>query len=143
MHDHGGHEHLSHVPDSARPAVYAARATATWEPPAHGDQLEDAVSGFIAALSGSLADAGCRLVGHVKGTLTAGGRGNLAFHTTSLGATPDITGGFAGTVATAELIVNVIVFGVDEQALPALVRGAWSLASTAETVWQGPSVSIG
>jgi hypothetical protein len=133
--EHGAHGHLSHVPDAARPAVYAARAAVAFDPPVHGDQLESVVSKFFAALAGELAAAGCTLVGHIKGTIEAPGRGDLAFHATILGARPAVTGGLAGLAADAVLTVNVIVFGVDEQALPALVRDAWSRASGAASTW--------
>lgn len=134
-HEHGGHEHLSHVPDAARPAVYAARAAVTFAPPVHADQLESVVARFCEALSDGLAGAGCTLVGHVKGAVQAPGRGDLAFHATTLGARPAVTGGLAGLAADAVLTVNVIVFGVDEQALPALVHDAWARASGAATAW--------
>jgi len=134
---HAGHEHLSHVPDATRPAVFAARAVVRTVTPAHGDQLESDVTAFLAALSDGLAEAGCRLVGHVKGSIAAVGRGDLTFHVTALGSAPAITGGFAGMVEEAELTINVIVFGVDERELPAIVRGAWSRASHAVAVWRG------
>ena len=130
-----GHEHLSHVPDGARPAVFAARASLVFDPPAHADLLEDAVTRFLAALSDGLVAAGCTLVGHIKGIVSAGGRGDLAFHATTLHSRPAITGGVAGTVTEATLTVNVIVFGVDEQALPAVVRDAWSRAAVSATTW--------
>ena len=38
--------------------------------------------------------------------------------------------------ADAVLTVNVIVFGVDEQALPAIVTSAWSRATGARTAWR-------
>ena len=131
-----GHDHLRHLPDEAAPAVYAARADVVFAPPAHADQLELAVTHFCAALSGGLADVGCSLVGHVKGTLAVSGQGDLAFHSTTLAGTPALTGGISGASGDAVLTVNVIVFGVDEEALPALVTGAWSGASGAETVWR-------
>lgn len=134
-HEHGGHEHLSHVPDAAQPAVYAARAAVAFEPPVHADQLESAVTGFFGELSDGLAGAGCSLVGHIKGIVEAPGRGDLAFHATTLGARPAVTGGLAGMATDAVLTINVIVFGVDEQALPALVHAAWSRASGATTTW--------
>ena len=34
------------------------------------------------------------------------------------------------------LTVNVIVFGVDDEALPAIVTNAWSRATGAETAWR-------
>jgi hypothetical protein len=137
-HDHrtGGHEHLSHVPRATLPAVFAARADLVLDPPEDGDGLEAMAARFFEELSAGLADAGCTLVGHVKGTLAAPGRGDLTFHATMLGAGPALTGGFAGTVSAAALTVNVIVFGVEEATLPALVHDAWSRAAGAETVWR-------
>ena len=116
--------------------MFAARADVLFDPPAHADQLELAVTHFFAALSGGLADAGCTLVGHIKGTLAARGRGDLAFHATALAVPPALTGGVAGQVADAVLTVNVIVFGVDDEALPAIVTSAWSRATGAETAWR-------
>jgi hypothetical protein len=130
-----GHEHLSHVPDAARPAVFASRAALVCEPPAHADQLEADVVRFLAALSPALSAAGCTLIGHIKGTVTAPGRGDLAFHLTTPAARPALTGGLAGVVAAATLTINVIVFGVDEQALPAIVHDAWSGAAGATATW--------
>ncbi|MGE5228904.1 MAG: hypothetical protein ACM3MJ_04200 [Deltaproteobacteria bacterium] len=136
-HDHDGHDHLRHLPEDAAPAVFAARADVVFTPPARADQLELAVTRFLATLSDRLAEAGCTLVGHIKGTLAARGRGDLAFHATTLGAAPALTGAVAGAAGEVTLTVNVIVFGVDEEALPAIVTGAWSGASDAPTVWRG------
>jgi hypothetical protein len=135
-HGRGGHEHLSHVPDSALPAVFAARAEVRFDPPAHADQLESLIAGFFRTLLPALAAAGCTLVGHIKGTVAAPGRGDLAFHATGLEAPPSLTGGVAGLAHDVVLTVNVIVFGVDEQALPSLVRRAWADATYAETTWR-------
>jgi hypothetical protein len=63
--------------------------------------------------------------------VAAPGAGDLAFHLTTLEAAPALTGGLAGVVPGATLTLNVIVFGVDEAALPALVRDAWSGAAGA------------
>ncbi len=133
---HDGHDHLAHLPANATPAVFAARADVVFAAPAHADRLEQMVSRFCAALSSGLADAGCSLVGHVKGTLAVSGHGDLAFHVTALAAEPALTGGVAGVAGDAILTVNVIVFGVDEQALRAVVTSAWSRASESETVWR-------
>ena len=131
-----GHDHLRHLPGKAAPAVFAACADLVFDPPAHAAQLEQAVSRFYAALSGALADAGCSLVGHIKGTLAVRGHGDLAFHATTLAARPALTGGLAGTAEDAVLTVNVIVFGVDERALPGMVTAAWSAATGAGVAWR-------
>jgi len=131
-----GHDHLRHLPADVAPAVFAARADVVFTPPAHADQLEQIVSRFCAALSRGLADAGCSLVGHIKGTLAVRGRGDLAFHATALTGEPAVTGGVAGLAHGAVLTVNVIVFGVDEQALPAIVASAWPTASGSQAAWR-------
>jgi hypothetical protein len=131
-----GHDHLRHLPSDVTPAVFAARGDVAFAPPAHADQLELVISRFCAALSHALTDAGCSLVGHIKGTLAVRGHGDLAFHATALATPPALTGGVAGVAVDAALTVNVIVFGVDEEALPAIVTSAWSRASGAETVWR-------
>ena len=138
MAGHGGHgrEHLRHVPANAAPAVFAARADVAFRPPARPDQLELAITQFFAELSGGLADAGCSLVGHLKGTLAARGHGDLAFHATALAVKPALTGGTAGLTAEAVLTVNVIIFGVEDQALSSIVTSAWSRATGAETAWR-------
>jgi hypothetical protein len=135
-HDAHGHEHLRHVPANATPVVFAGQADVVFAPSARPDQLELAITHFFAGLSGGLADAGCSLVGHLKGTLAAPGHGDLAFHATALAVKPALTGGIAGVADAAVLTVNVIVFGVDEQALAAVVTSAWSRARGAETVWR-------
>jgi hypothetical protein len=132
------HGHGSHVPDASRPAVFAARACLIFDPSARSGQVADGTARFLAALSDGLAAAGCTLVGHIKGTVVADeGGGGLAFHATMLGAAPALTGSLAaGDVAGGTLTINVIVFDVDERALPALVREAWSDgAAAAATTW--------
>jgi hypothetical protein len=130
------HEHLRYMPGGAEPAVFAARADVVFDPPSPADEVATAVSRFLAALSAGLAGAGCTLVGHIKGTLAAPSRGDLTFHATSLAASARLTGGLTGTATHAALTVNVIVFGVDEQALPGIVTGAWSRTAGAETAWR-------
>ena len=135
-HGAGGHDHLRHLGAKATPAVFAARADVLFAPPARGDQVEVAVTRFFAALSGGLAEAGCTLVGHLKGTIAAPGHGDLGFHATALAVSPSLTGGIAGDAQEAVLTVNVIVFGVPDGALPAIVTGAWSRATGAQAVWR-------
>ena len=135
-HDAGGHDHLRHLGTKATPAVFAARAEVVFAPPAPADQVEVVVTRFFAALSGGLADAGCTLVGHVKGTLAAPGHGDLAFHATALAEPPLLTGGIAGDAQETVLTVNVIVFGVPDGDLPGIVTEAWSRATGAQAVWR-------
>ena len=142
MREHGARGHDGHDHLSAPARGCARRRCSRRGPTSSSTRLRTPISSswpsrdFFAALSGGLADAGCTLVGHIKGTLTAPGHGDLAFHATALAAEPALTGGVAGAGRDAVLTVNVIVFGVDEQALSAIVTSAWSRATGAETVWR-------
>jgi hypothetical protein len=131
-----GHDHLRHLTSDVTPAVFAARADVVFAQAARDDQLELLVARFCASLSDGLTGAGCSLVGHIKGTLAVRGHGDLAFHATALAAPPALTGGVVGAADDAVLTVNVIVFGVEEKALSAIVMSAWSQVSGAETVWR-------
>lgn len=92
---------------------------------------------FFAALGAGLVEAGCDLVGHIKGAIAAPGGGDFTFHSTALRARPRMTDGLAGSpMQAASLTVNVIVFGVDERILPDIVTSAWAQALEAEIVWQ-------
>ena len=128
-------DHLQHLPPDAVPAVFAARADVVFAAAARPDEAETAITRFLAALARGLAEAGCTLVGHIKGALVAPGHGDLSFHATSLTAAPRLTGGLAGDSVQATLTVNVIAFGVAGRELPGIVTGAWAQASGAETGW--------
>ena len=131
------HDVLRHSPAHARPAVLAAGAEVAFARPASTADVESAVIRFFAALGAGLTDAGCDLVGHIKGTIAAPGGGDFTFHSTVLRARPRMTDGLADSpMQTAILTVNVIVFGVDEHILPDIVTSAWAQALDAEIVWQ-------
>ena len=128
---------LRYSPAHARPAVFAAGAEIAFARPASAADVESAVIRFFATLGPGLRDACCALVGHIKCTIAAPGAGDFVFHSTVLGAKPRMTDGVARSpTQTATLTVNVIVFGVDERALPDIVTGAWAQALDAEIVWQ-------
>ena len=132
-----GHDVLRHSPAYARPAVFAAGAEVAFAPPASARDVESAVIRFFAALDTGLVEAGCDLVGHIKGAIATPGGGDFTFHSTVLRARPRMTDGLAGSpIRVASLTVNVIVFGVDERILPGIVTSAWEQALEAEIVWQ-------
>jgi hypothetical protein len=135
--DGHAHEHseLRYVLPGFAPAVFAARAGLRFVPAAQPDAVEAALRTFLAALADKLAAAGCALVGHVKGSLGAPGRGSLAFHLTELGRKPQIAGCLTSAVECATLTVNVIVFGVCEDVLPELVTEAWATLCGVDSEW--------
>jgi hypothetical protein len=134
--DHAGHGHnhghdLRYISAGAQPEVAAAEADLLFPGPAGQAELKATLSAFLSRLTADLAAAGCLLVGHIKGVVVAGdeeaaGDGDeLAFSLTHLDGTPRFTGGLRGDGRAFRLTLNVIVFGVDVDALPGIVTGAW------------------
>ena len=125
--DHGDHEHeLRYLSGGAQPEVFAATAALDFGRPASQAAVESAVAAFLGRLGAALAAAGCILVGHIKGVVTAEGGDELEFSLTRVDADPRFGGTLATATRRADLTLNVIVFGVDAEALPGLVTGAWA-----------------
>lgn len=127
-HEHG-HEHghdLRYLTGGAQPEVFAATATLTFAAPVAQAEVEAAVAAFLRRLGSALAAAGCVLIGHIKGVVTAEGGDELEFSSTRLDADPRFGGSFAQAARRADLTLNVIVFGVEAGALPGIVTAAWA-----------------
>jgi hypothetical protein len=134
-HDHGGHDHAGHdhhdhhdlryFPPDAQPEVFAAEAEARFAQTVGQARVEEVVNAFLRRLSDGLGAAGCVLVGHIKGVVAAEAGDELAFSLTSLHGVPQFSGGLQDGSAHFHLTLNVIVFGVDPDALPVIVTEAW------------------
>ncbi len=96
--------------------------------------MEAALQAFLRRLSPALVNAGCVLVGHIKGVVATDGD-ELEFSLTRLDGEPRFAGSLSGAVGQADLTLNVIVFGVAADALPGIVAGAWPEES-APIVWR-------
>ena len=106
------------------PATHSGRWELTCRPPAGESEVRDACMAFLTALTTSLAAAGCTAVGHIKGVLRVPEEGMLAFGLTTLDAAPRWRGAFAEPAEKITLTLNVIVFGVDDVTVEALVDAA-------------------
>jgi len=73
------------------------------------------ISNALARLTGMLEENGCVLIGHIKAYLDAGPDGGIFFSITAFGREPQCRGEMRADVSSARLILNVIVFGVDEE----------------------------
>ena len=120
---------MKHVPDGPggampEPAVLAARYELTCRPPAKPSEVRGACTAFLAALTTSLAAAGCTAVGHIKGVFRTSGKDILAFSITTLTGLPRWRGAFVEPADKIALTLNVIVFGVGDAEVVALVDAA-------------------
>ena len=134
-HDH--HHDLRFLTGEAQPEVFAASAELDFGAPVSQAAVEAAVAAFLKRLGGGLAAAGCVLVGHIKGVVTAEDGDELEFSLTRLDAGPRFGGRLGAAARRADLTLNVIVFGVDAEALPGLVTGAWADGDTS-AAWRTP-----
>jgi hypothetical protein len=122
-----GHPHdhdLRYLAGGAQPEVFAAVADLVFPPPSSQAAVEAVLRAFLDRLSAALAAAGCVLVGHIKGVVGAGDE-QLEFSLTTLAGVPRFAGTLPPDTRSVALTLNVIVFGVGEQALAGAVTGAW------------------
>ena len=83
-----------------------------------------------------LAEAGCTLVGHIKGSLDGGDGRVLQFNCTTLGGAVSFRGDELNGGERAVLTFNAIVFGLGEAALADAVRGSLALWPAAQVRWR-------
>ena len=131
--DHAAHSHqdLRYFAPDAQPEVVATDAQVKFPHPVGAARVEEVVRAYLGRLSDALVASGCVLVGHIKGVVAAEKGDELAFSLTSLHGVPQISGGLQDGGAHFRLTLNVIVFGVDPDALPGIVTAAWPDGVTA------------
>ena len=90
--------------------------------PMQASEIRARIDEFLAGLRSFLRDNGCKLIGHIKGLLDAGDRGQLYFSVASFDDAPRYKGEIDGEISEAELSINVIVYGVGEESIEGSVR---------------------
>lgn len=90
--------------------------------PLQAAEISERIDAFLSDLMNFLRDNGCKLIGHIKGLLDAADRGQLFFSITSFDEAPRYKGGIDGQIAEAELSINVIVYGIDQEPIETAVR---------------------
>jgi hypothetical protein len=85
-------------------------------------EIQTRMDAFLAGLTNFLRDSGCKLIGHIKGLLDAGERGQLFFSITSFDEGARYKGAIDGEIIRAELSINVIVYGVEQEPIEGAVK---------------------
>ncbi len=106
----------------AHPAVYAHQRELVFDAAIPVAELKDRASIFISELTGALKDNGCELIGHIKGLIDAHEKGHLMFSVTSFDEGARFKGKMADGIAGAELKVNVIVYGIEQEIIEAVYQ---------------------
>jgi hypothetical protein len=97
------------------PTIYARQLDLQLRSELGGVDLKDRLKDFLSEVSKSLQKDGAVLIGHIKGMLDCGMAGSLFFSLTNFEGEPDIEGQIGDNFSEARLVINVIVFGVEQR----------------------------
>ena len=108
------------------PTVFADKEHLTFSSPISAIKLQARLDTFLDDLTKSLKHNGCLLIGHIKGLVSTRDKGHLMFSVTSFTTDAHFKGTMAGSLKQAELTINVIVYGVDNNTIQNLYREAFA-----------------
>ena len=113
---------MSHVGHELHPTVCAQEVSLAFKVLLPADELRGRIDAFMSALTSSLQDDGCNLIGHIKGLLEVEGNDHLFFSITSFEEKARYKGELTHEIARAKLTINVIVYGVEQNSVERAVR---------------------
>ena len=115
-------DHVQSPPEGdPQPTAYALRGALKLPGAWSEAELRKGIDLFLAGLTSSLRERGCRLIGHIKGILETGDKGHLFFSVTSFEQKTRFKGETAGEYEKVGLTLNVIVYGVGNDEVEQLV----------------------
>jgi hypothetical protein len=85
-------------------------------------EIQKSLESFLTDLMHFLQENGCKLIGHIKGLLDAGERGQLFFSITSFNENPRYKGEIGGEIPVATLSINAIVYGIGERTVEQAIQ---------------------
>ena len=99
-------------------------------------ELKSRADKFLSELTGELRNNGCKLIGHIKGLISADGaddvdgavdkKGHLMFSITSFVEGAHFKGEMSDEITKVLFTINVIVFGIDHSAVEGIVERVFS-----------------
>jgi hypothetical protein len=113
---------MSHVGHELHPTVCAQEVGLAFKVPLPADELHGRIDAFISALTSSLRDDGCQLIGHIKGLLEFEENEHLFFSVTSFEEKASYKGELPHEISKAKLTINVIVYGVEQESVERAIR---------------------
>ena len=113
---------MSHAGHELHPTVCAQEVELAFKAPILADELHSRIDAFISALTTSLREDGCKLIGHIKGLLGVEGNEHLFFSVTSFEKKASYKGELPYEISKAKLTINVIVYGVEQESVERAIR---------------------
>lgn len=112
------------VPDEPVLVPYAVSLILKAQEPLPVVAWEQAGVDFFNALAAGCREKGAAVIGHIKGFLDMGGAGYFYFSTTGTNQGTGSRGAAAGTAASGRLDLNVLVYGLGEKEIAAVIATA-------------------
>jgi hypothetical protein len=131
-----GHDGLRLACGAAEPVVFAGRADLTIARAADVAELQGQVGTLLAELCRLLREAGCTLVGHIKGSLDGGDGAVRQFSVTALDGRVTFRGDWRSEAEPASLTLNAIVFGIGEAAVADAVADSFAVWPGVKLQWR-------
>ncbi len=110
--------------DELQPSVSVQKMDLVFENPIREDELKIRTGRFLSGLTDALKQAGCELIGHIKGAI-ATDEGYLVFSVTSFEEGVRFKGEIPGDIYKINSTMNIIVYGIEPDAIGKLFQREW------------------
>lgn len=114
LHNHGDHGHEDHDHGDMVHTAYSRREVIVFSDSAKPDEVKSSIGTLLQDIEAFLKASGCKLIGHIKGMIEGEKQCFLAFSITSFGENIRYKGELRGDIGEMVLILNIIVYGVDQ-----------------------------
>lgn len=122
--------------EELEPAALALKENLIFTDALSAIELKSRVDSFLMEMTGELKNKGCKLIGHIKGLISADGsesgdnainkKGHLMFSITSFDEMARFKGEIQDGITETAFKINVIVFGIDRSAVEKIFKKVFS-----------------
>jgi G3E family GTPase len=85
------------------------------------ENINSRLAEILKNIAADLERAACQAIGHIKAVVKAAEGGYLLFSVTAAGKEPDVKGRLPGKITSLQIVLNVIVYGIDASVVEGIV----------------------
>lgn len=97
--------------------------------------FQQQIGRFLTETTEALLKNGYQVIGHIKGVVTTERSGHMMFSLTSIQEGPRFKGELSGEITCAEMVLNIIVYGIEKTLIERLVEDVYTRYWPAEKGW--------
>ena len=113
---------MTEVAREEHPTACSTKVALSFETRMRAAEIRKRLDAFLSDLTSFLRDNDCKLIGHIKGLLDAGDRGQFFFSITSFSDGVRYKGDITGEVLQATLSLNAIVYGIQQEPVESAIQ---------------------